>query len=68
MKSARDDGDDDGVRDADEEELRPQNIKRLSGRSQTNGYTECGRHSNDWLFGGISFTEIGKKMLFKKKQ
>jgi hypothetical protein len=23
-------------------------------------YTECGRHSNKWLFGGLSFTGIAK--------
>lgn len=34
----------------------------------TNVYTECGRHSNDWLFGGISVTQTVKGMIWHKKQ
>jgi len=40
--------------------------KRHSYHSHTNVYTECGRHSDDWLFGGFSVVETVKRM-FKKK-
>jgi hypothetical protein len=34
----------------------------------TNAHTECGRHSNDWLFGGISVTQTVKGMIWHKKR
>lgn len=35
-------------------------------RENRNVHTECGRHSNDWLFGGFSVTGSIKKMMEKK--
>jgi hypothetical protein len=40
------------------EDPEPAKIKRLS--SHANVYTECGRHSDDWLFKGI--TDIAKSV------
>lgn len=36
--------------------------RRHSHESHTNVYTECGRHSDDWLFGGISVMEAMKRV------
>jgi hypothetical protein len=36
------------------EEPKPTSSKRHSSSDHTNVYTECGRHGDDWLFGGIS--------------
>lgn len=38
----------------EEEEKKPRITKRHSSSNHTNVYTECGRHGDDWLFGGIS--------------
>lgn len=40
--------------------------KRHSNPSHINIYTECGRHSDDWLFGGFSMIEAVKRMFEKK--
>jgi len=39
-------------------------IKRRhsSNDAHTNVYTECGRHSDDWLFGGFSVSGVVKKI------
>jgi len=39
-------------------EMRP--TRRHSNEAKMNVYTECGRHSNDWLFGGLSVTGVVK--------
>ncbi len=62
-----DDDDDDNYDDdheEEEEEQKPTMTKRHSTLGHTNVYTECGRHGDDWLFGGISDavkTVFGKK-------
>jgi len=38
------------------EEPKPKSSKRHSSTGHANVYTECGRHSDDWLFGSISDT------------
>jgi hypothetical protein len=38
------------------EEPKPTSSKRYSSSGHANVYTECGRHSDGWLFGGISDT------------
>jgi len=35
------------------ENEKPAITKRHSSSGHTNVYTECGRHGDDWLFGGI---------------
>ncbi|KAF4633161.1 hypothetical protein G7Y89_g4955 [Cudoniella acicularis] len=34
--------------------------KRHTNPNHVNGYTECGRHSDDWLFGGLSVVGMVK--------
>jgi hypothetical protein len=46
-----------------EEEPKPTSSKRHSSSSHANVYTECGRHGDDWLFGGIS--DVVKTILGK---
>jgi len=41
-------------------------MKRHSHPSHINRHTECGRHGDDWLFGGFSVVELVKR-IFKKK-
>jgi len=41
--------------------------RRHSHESKVNVYTECGRHSNDWLFGGFSVAGVVKKFWEKKE-
>ncbi|ATZ56715.1 hypothetical protein BCIN_13g05470 [Botrytis cinerea B05.10] len=36
--------------------------RRHSSNEHANVYTECGRHSDDWLFGGFSVTDAVKKI------
>ncbi|THV54316.1 hypothetical protein BGAL_0029g00100 [Botrytis galanthina] len=36
--------------------------RRHSSNEHVNVYTECGRHSDDWLFGGFSVTDAVKKI------
>ncbi|KAI9645095.1 hypothetical protein NHQ30_005829 [Ciborinia camelliae] len=36
--------------------------RRHSANEHANVYTECGRHSNDWLFGGFSVSGVVKKI------
>ncbi|KAA8566013.1 hypothetical protein EYC84_009813 [Monilinia fructicola] len=36
--------------------------RRHSSNEHANVYTECGRHSNDWLFGGLSLSGVVKKI------
>lgn len=50
-----------------EERRRDRITKRHSLPSHANVYTECGRHGDDWLFGGFSVIEAVKRM-FQKKQ
>lgn len=42
--------------------------KRLKRRSSSNSgtYFECGRHSNQWLFGNISLKDTAKGLLKRK--
>ncbi|KAF7911739.1 uncharacterized protein EAE98_011854 [Botrytis deweyae] len=39
--------------------------RRHSSNEHANVYTECGRHSDDWLFGGFSITDAVKKIWHK---
>jgi hypothetical protein len=32
----------------------------MSDDPKKNAYSECGRHSDEWLFGGLSFDSIKK--------
>ncbi|KAH8685413.1 hypothetical protein BGZ60DRAFT_425910 [Tricladium varicosporioides] len=43
--------------------------RRSTNPSHINGYTECGRHGDDWLFGGLSVVGMvkGVKKVFEKK-
>jgi len=41
--------------------------RRHSHENHVNVYTECGRHSDDWLFGGFSVGNAVKKMWEKKE-
>lgn len=41
--------------------------RRHSHESRMNVHTSCGRHSDDWLFGGFSVAEIVKKFWEKKE-
>jgi len=34
--------------------------RRMSDDPKKNAYSECGRHSDEWLFGGLSFDSIKK--------
>ncbi|KAF8852065.1 hypothetical protein BDZ45DRAFT_695377 [Acephala macrosclerotiorum] len=34
--------------------------RRLSDDPKKNAYTQCGRHSDEWLFGGLTFDSIKK--------
>lgn len=36
--------------------------RRHSSEARMNVHTECGRHSDDWLFGGFSVSEAVKKL------
>jgi hypothetical protein len=51
-----------GTRDSDNKTRR-----RRSNDPKINVYTECGRHSDDWLFGGFSVSGT-MKMLWDKKE
>lgn len=42
--------------------------RRHSSEPKINGYTACGRHSNDWLFGGFSVSGQVKKLWEKDKK
>jgi hypothetical protein len=44
---------DDGEYISDEDNRPPPVTKRYSSHSHTNVLTECGRHSDQWLFGPI---------------
>jgi hypothetical protein len=55
----------DNVDDEEEDEEPPALTKRHSIPGSANVYTECGRHGDDWLFGGISDTV---KSMFSKKR
>jgi len=35
-------------------------------RRHTNAHSECGRHTDDWLFGGFSIKESLKKWFFPR--
>jgi len=37
--------------------------RRHSNEGKTNVYTACGRHSDEWLFGGFSVAGVVRKML-----
>jgi hypothetical protein len=39
-----------------------------SHESKINGYTEAGRHGDDWLFGGFSVSDSVKKFLKRDKK
>jgi hypothetical protein len=41
--------------------------RRHSAEPHKNVYTECGRHSDDWLFGGFSVAGVAKKIWNKKE-
>jgi hypothetical protein len=40
--------------------------RRHSSETRMNVHTECGRHSDDWLFGGFSVAGV-KSLLWGKK-
>ncbi len=42
--------------------------RRHSHEPNVNGYTECGRHGNDWLFGGFSVSGTVKKLWEKDRK
>ncbi|KAN0119894.1 hypothetical protein V8E51_002102 [Hyaloscypha variabilis] len=42
--------------------------RRHSHESKINNYTECGRHGDDWLFGGFSVSESVKKLWERDKK
>jgi len=42
--------------------------KRISPDPRTNVYTQCGRHSDQWLFGGFPFDNIKKALGADKKE
>ncbi|KUJ23012.1 uncharacterized protein LY89DRAFT_164617 [Mollisia scopiformis] len=42
--------------------------KRISPDPKTNVYTQCGRHSDQWLFGGFPFDNIKKALERDKKE
>jgi len=42
---------------------RPTYIRKAKRNSQGSGVMQCGRHSNDWLFGGFSVRETVKGMV-----
>lgn len=45
----------------------PISSKPIPKRQSSSGtYTQCGRHSNDWLFGGFSVTNTVKGLLERK--
>jgi hypothetical protein len=48
------------------EEHKPPISKRNSSSSHVNVYTECGRHGDDWLFGGITDAVKTVKGVFAK--
>lgn len=50
----------------EEEELKPSITKRHSSSSHANVYTQCGRHGDDWLFGGIG--DVVKSVLKKNEK
>ena len=35
-------------------------------RHSSGNFTDCGRHSNDWLFGGFSVKETAKSLLKRR--
>lgn len=39
-----------------------------SHKRNFNVYTECGRHSNEWLFGGFSLRKTAKKLWNRDKK
>jgi hypothetical protein len=41
--------------------------RRYSHEPKVNLYTECGRHSDDWLFGGFALSDAVKKIWGKKE-
>ena len=41
-------------------------MARVKKRHSTGTYMECGRHGNDWLFGGFSITETVKDLVGKR--
>ncbi|TAQ87949.1 hypothetical protein B7494_g3719 [Chlorociboria aeruginascens] len=41
-------------------------IRRQSNEAKTNVYTECGRHGDEWLFGGFSLGDTVRKIWEKK--
>ncbi len=51
--------------EGEEEGKRRTKMKRHSHHGHINGYTECGRHGDDWLFGGFSVIQTLKE-IFKK--
>jgi hypothetical protein len=56
-----------GEEEEEEEEERRTVIKRHLHHSHTNVYTECGRHCDDWLFGGFSVTKTVKRMFGRRQ-
>ncbi|KAE9380512.1 hypothetical protein N431DRAFT_432787 [Stipitochalara longipes BDJ] len=42
--------------------------RRHSHESKVNNYTECGRHGDDWLFGGFSVSDSVKKLWERDKK
>ncbi|KAH8776052.1 hypothetical protein F5882DRAFT_161213 [Hyaloscypha sp. PMI_1271] len=36
--------------------------------NHTNVHTECGRHSDEWLFGGLSLAEVLKGLVWSAKK
>lgn len=64
-----DNNDDESFEDEEQEaDPKPTITKRHSSSSHTNLYTECGRHGDDWLFGGITDAVKSVKTVFGKSE
>ena len=48
------DNNDEQKEDEEEKEEQKPSITKRHSTGHANVYTECGRHGDDWLFGGIS--------------
>ncbi len=52
-----------GISGLDDWEAREEEREReLKAGRNINGFTRCGRHSDEWLFGGLSLGKMMKKV------
>jgi len=52
----------------DREAEREREFRELRKGRNVNGYTRCGRHSDEWLFGGLSLVGMVKKVVGLKTE